>query len=584
MDNDEIILGIDLGTTNSEVSVIGDGVPYVIPVKGEKMLPSCVGLDDEGSIIVGRPARNQLIARPERTVKSIKRKMGQDVKVNLGSQAYSPQEISSFILRELKEAAETHLNQRVSKAVITVPAFFNDLQRTATLEAGRLAGLDVVRILNEPTSAALAYEADHAERLTLLVYDLGGGTFDVSLLHVENGVIEVRASHGDTSLGGDDFDQLLLKRLLEEFSSRQRVDVSSDVGVYRRLLLAAERAKIELSDQPFTQINEEYLWEDKHLTLEIARSEYEDMIAPLLDKTLECMDRALRDGSVPVGGVDRILLVGGASRTPLVSRLLEKAFGQVPFQGVDPDLVVSLGAAIQAGTISGKHARSILVDITSHSFGTKVLSVVDGEVTEDAYVPVIHRNTSLPVEKSEVFETFQDNQDAVEVNIAQGESAHYSENTHLGKFMISGLSRVPAGNHIILNLKLDLNGILSVTAQEKRTGLSKSVTIDSRREAARALASGLDESGSIDAQGVVAFSRERREAAPGETREGSNLVRRAAGLRTRADKLMGELDGPDAEEIRDLLGRSRHAIAEGDHEALATLNASLEDMLFYLQR
>ncbi len=376
------IIGIDLGTTNSEVAVIKDGRPIVLEADGEAILPSVVGLDGQGQLLVGNAARNQYVLAPERTIRSIKRKMGQEVTVDLGGKAYSPQEISAIILRTLKQRAEKALGHAVSKAVITVPAFFNDVQRQATRQAGELAGLEVVRIINEPTAAVLTYDPHPTELERLLVYDLGGGTFDVSVAQVENGVVEVMASHGDTQLGGDDFDQLLLDHICESFKSKHGIDLREAATSKARVLRAAEEAKKRLSFDPVTTVEEEFIvikgGKSLNLVMEITRLDYEELIRPLLLKTLTCLDDALSDAMLQASQIDKVVLVGGATRTPLVRRLLEERLGRPVHCEIEPDLAVAMGAAVQGGLISGIDVGPILVDITPHTLGISALGELHG--------------------------------------------------------------------------------------------------------------------------------------------------------------------------------------------------------------
>jgi molecular chaperone DnaK len=427
----ELIVGIDLGTTNSALAVVMDGETRVVPIHGQSTLPSCVGLDPTGKLIVGQTARNQLVASPDSTVLSIKRKMGEETRVRLGDREFSPEEISSFILRELKVEGEKALGQSIHKAVITVPAFFNERQRKATQVAGELAGLDVVRIINEPTAAALAYGAGQTEDHKLLVYDLGGGTFDVSLVLVEQGVVEVKASHGDTHLGGDDFDQLLVEFALTEFQKLHAVDLRQNPVVLRRLKLALEQAKCRLSDEPFVRVREEYLSGENHLELELERDEYERLISPLLDKTLLCVHQSLEDAKLTRDDLDKVMLVGGSTRTPLVQRLLLDRLEIEPRWEINPDLIVAMGAAVQGALIAGESHQSILVDITPHTFST---AVVDSSGFQQRLIcsPIIRRNTPLPASKSEVYFTMYDNQDAIHVTAYQGESVVPEENSLIG--------------------------------------------------------------------------------------------------------------------------------------------------------
>jgi molecular chaperone DnaK len=419
----ELIVGIDLGTTNSEVAVVQDGRPRVLHVDGDPILPSVVGLAEDGRLLVGKPARNQYVLAPDRTVKSIKRKMGEDVTVTLGDQTFRPQEISAMILRRLKDAAEAELGQPVRKAVITVPAYFNDSQRQATREAGELAGLEVVRIINEPTAAALTYNPTRDGTERFLVYDLGGGTFDVSIVQAEAGVFEVLSSHGDTHLGGDDFDELLLNYLADEFDELYGVDLRADRVTHARLLRAVEAAKRQLSDHPFARIEEEFIAEKDgvplHLSTEVERVEYEELIRPLIDRTMECVQMSLDDARLTASHVERVVLVGGSTRTPLIGRLLEERLGQPAHREVHPDLCVALGAGVQAGIVAGLNVGAVLVDITPHTLGIKCLEYPDDftrSANEFKFAPIVKRNTPLPATPSEVFFTVTDSQPTVEID------------------------------------------------------------------------------------------------------------------------------------------------------------------------
>ncbi|RLB18082.1 MAG: heat-shock protein Hsp70 [Deltaproteobacteria bacterium] len=575
----ELVVGIDLGTTNSEIAVIKDGAPHVIPVDGEIIMPSCVGIDGSGAPVVGRPAKNQMVSDPESTILSIKRKMGQDIKIRLGERELTPEEISSLILRKLKDEAEAYLGREVKRAVITVPAYFDDSQRKATKNAGTLAGLEVMRIINEPTAAALAYDVGLEGNQTLLVYDLGGGTFDVSLVSVENGVVEVKASHGDTHLGGDDFDDLLIKHVAQIFKEQHDLDLLADSRSRNRLWSAVEKAKRELSDAPYASIKEEFIHGDHHLDIEISRMDYENMIHPLLKKTLSSVHQCLKDGGLLPGSIDKIILVGGATRTPLVAETIRSEMGTEPRHEINPDIIVAMGAAIQAGIVSGVETSSVLVDITPYTFGTGAVAPYAGEIREDVFVPIIRRNTPLPVSKGEVFSTMFDGQEAVDVRIYQGEEPIATDNIFIGNFMVEGLSDVPAGNEIVLDLHLDLNGILEVTAVEKRTGLSKTVKMGTGakkgvfdlEKAQQNIQALVGENGSESLPGMPTSAKKE------------TLLRDARDLRKRAEELMGSVEETDASELQALVSESRESISNGDFERLAELNESLSDMLFYLE-
>jgi molecular chaperone DnaK len=573
------IVGIDLGTTNSEVAVIKDGRPHIIPVDGQSIMPSCVGIDPGGNIVVGWVAKNQMVAAPESTILSIKRKMGEATQVPLAGRSFSPEEISAMILAKLKTAAEAHLGEAVTEAVITVPAYFDDAQRKATQNAGALAGLEVRRIINEPTAAALAYDADQTQDQTVLVYDLGGGTFDASLVVVQSGVVEVKSSHGDTHLGGDDFDHLLMAHADQVFFDQHGVRLMDDLKARNRLWVAVEKAKRALSDAPFARIREEYMVGDLHLDLEIARLEYEEMIRPLLRKTMDCVHRCFKDAAILPGAVDKVILVGGASRTPLVTELVRQAIPVEPRHEIDPDLIVAMGAAIQAGVMKGQKTSRILVDITPYTFGTSAVGVRDGLLHENVFVPMIRRGTPLPARKSEVFLTMYDGQAAVDVRIYQGEAPLAEDNIFIGNFLIEGLKDTPAGNQIIFTLALDLNGVLEVTAMEKRTGLSKTVSMQA--------GNGTAEFDLDQAREHLSAAFGPDPAAPGRSKEISEDKQQAIvvakDLRKRANVLLDDIDATDADELRALLAESQKAVADGDLPKLTQLNESLSDMLFYLE-
>ncbi len=571
----EMIIGIDLGTTNSEVAALIDGQPRVIPdEQGRKILPSVVGIDEQGQILVGEPALNQWLLYPERTVRSIKRKMGSGEKVRLGDREMTPQEISAVLLKTLKQRAERHLDQPVHKAVITVPAYFNDAQRQATREAGEIAGLEVVRILNEPTAAALAYETDLEHARKILVYDLGGGTFDVSVVQIQHGVVEVIASHGDNHLGGDDFDREIVGLLVERLEEAHGVDVRDDRKAMARLLQAAVQAKLTLSDRPFAGIHEEFIADKDgvpvHLTLELSRDEYEALIAPYVDRTIDALHIALNSADLTASDIEEVLLVGGATRTPLVQERLEAELGQAPRAAIDPDLCVALGAAVQAGMIAGETVKSVLVDITPYTFGTSFLGELeDGSLYPFVFAPIIKKNTPLPASKSQVFYTTADGQEKVEVRVYQGEDRDAEKNTLIGRFMVEGLRGAPAGDPIVLRFDLDLNGILKVTATEKSTGLEKSIRIENAvgRMAA-------DE---------IAAARERLGALLGGEAGDSHRVAEARRLTARAREMREQVGDEDREEIDQLIGQLTQAIDRGDEAAIDELTETLRDILYYLQ-
>ena len=573
----DIIIGIDLGTTNSEVAVVQGGRARVIPVDGAKILPSVVGLADDGALLVGQTARNQYALYPERTVRSIKRRMGEDTKVAMGAQSYTPQEVSALILRRLKQAAETDLGQPVTKAVITVPAYFSDAQRQATRDAGELAGLEVVRIINEPTAAALAYEVDHPSGKNILVYDLGGGTFDVSVVRLSKDVTEVLASHGNNHLGGDDFDAKVVEHLVAWLKDEKGVDPSDNRAAMARLTRAAEAAKIALSDAPYARVEEEYLLEQAgnpvHLSLELDRGEYEAMIAPFIAETLEAVHIALQGAGLAVADLHEVLLVGGATRTPLVQRRLEEILGMPPRAEVDPDLCVATGAAIQAAVIAGEQVASVLVDVTPYTFGTSAWSDLNGEPYPYTFIPLIRKNTPIPVTKSDAFQTMHDGQKAIDVQVYQGEDPDALNNTEIGSFRIEGLSDVPAGNIIVTTFSLDVNGILHVSSREKRTGLEKHITIDNAtaRFARDELDAARGRLSALIGEVVSDETAERREAVA------------ARALVEKAQRLMEGANPEDRDDLVDGIERVQDALAADDTEALERATGQLSDLIYYLE-
>ena len=594
MNNDlPTVIGIDLGTTNSTVAIVREGQLEIIPIRGERTMPSAVGIDPAGKLVIGRAAKNQAISAPENTVLSVKRLMGTDGTVELGGKSYRPEEISALILGELKRAAEEHLGHPVGQAVITVPAFFNERQRLATQDAGKLAGLDVLRIINEPTAAALAYGAgqtDATSGQTLLVYDLGGGTFDVSVVRVEEGVVEVRASHGDVHLGGDDFDEALARLGEERFGSGEPLPPAA----HRRLKSAMELAKITLSDAPFANVREEYLTETNHLETEIERSAYEELINPWLHKTLDCLQKALSDADVTAHELDKVMLVGGATRTPAVHQLLHAKLGIEPRHEIDPDLVVAMGAAIQGAALAGQPAPAILVDISAHTYSVTADTGHGFLGPELICVPLIRRGTPLPVTKSDLFTTMIDKQDRVLVVVNQGENDDPEQNLKLGEFWIEGLGKYPAGNQIIVRFQIDLSGLLTVTATEKSTGLAKSVTIDTAGQhrinldtARDNLAALFDEYDSANSATYVFEPDESDQEDAIEihaTESSANLIASAKSLRGRAKDLLERgVAETDAETIRTKLEGIPTLIKSRDWETLQDELDNLSDLLFYLE-
>lgn len=469
------IVGIDLGTTNSVVAIYEKGDYTVIPnAEGSHLTPSVVAFTKEKEVLVGEPAKRQAILNPDRTIRSIKRKMGTDHRHKIDDKEYTPEEISSFILQKLKKDAEAYLGERIDKAVITVPAYFSNPQRQATKDAGRIAGLEVVRIINEPTAAALAYGLDKTGDHTIAVFDLGGGTFDISILEVGEGVFQVKATAGDTHLGGDDMDQAILDWMVREFKREHGIDLSGDRVALQRLRDAAEKAKIELSNVMETTINLPFITSDasgpKHLELKLTRTYFESLIQPILARIEAPCRRAMADAKVSPEQIDKVILVGGATRVPRVQALVRELFMKEPTKGVNPDEAVAIGAAIQAAVLAGESREVVLVDVTPLTLGVEVLGGVVARL--------IPRNNPIPVRKSEIFSTASDNQTAVEIHIVQGEREMAADNISLGRFMLTGIPPAPRGvPQIEVTFEIDSNGILNVTAKDVATGRSQSITV-----------------------------------------------------------------------------------------------------------
>ena len=466
------VIGIDLGTTNSEVAIVEDGKAKLLKIEGSPIMPSVVSIKEGGEVLVGQTAHNNAVAAPESTIALIKRKMGKEELMRIHEKEYTPSMISSLILQRLKKAAESYLNQTVTQAVITVPAYFDEKQREATMEAADLAGLEVLRLLNEPTSAALCYAMGQKREEVCLVYDLGGGTFDVSIVDLSIDVMEVRASHGNTNLGGTDFDQMIYESARRKILKEQKFDISSDPSARIRLIQAAEAAKIQLSTEPSAEIKEEFLFQDNGMShnfeFRITRAEFENMIRSTIDQTMESVREALSQANCEAGTLDRVILVGGSTRIPLVLQILETELGVIPQCGINPDTVVAQGAAIEAANLSGQKIGSYMVDITPHSLGTEI---VENFNTINSIL--IRKNTPLPATASKVFYKCMDATELLEITAYQGESSDLEQCRLLGKFKLEGLSK-SGKPEILIKFELDRNGLLNVTAAEIQSGISKS--------------------------------------------------------------------------------------------------------------
>ncbi len=469
------IIGIDLGTTNSCVAVMEGGEPVVIPnAEGARTTPSVVAFAKNGERLVGQVAKRQAVMNPDRTIASIKREMGSDYKVTIDGKAYTPQEISAMILQKLKADAEAYLGDKVTEAVITVPAYFTDAQRQATKDAGRIAGLEVKRIINEPTAASLAYGLDKEDTHTILVYDLGGGTFDVSLLEIGDGVFQVLATAGNNRLGGDDFDKRIIDYMVSEFRREHNIDLSQDTTAMQRLKDEAEKAKIELSGVTSTQINLPFITMQGgtplHLEMTLTRAKFNELTADLVEKTIGPVNQALSDAGLTASKIDKVILVGGSTRIPAVQEAVQRITGKEPFRGINPDECVAVGAAIQGGVIGGDVKDVVLIDVTPLSLGIETMGGV--------FTRLIDRNTAIPTEKSQIFSTAADGQTSVEVHVLQGEREMAAYNKTLGRFQLTGIAPAPRGvPQIEVKFDIDRNGIVHVSAKDLGTGKEQSITI-----------------------------------------------------------------------------------------------------------
>ena len=469
------IIGIDLGTTNSCVAVMEGGQPTVIAnAEGSRTTPSVVAFTKDGERLIGQVAKRQAVTNPDRTVISIKREMGTSYKVNIDGKQYTPQDISAMILTKMKETAESYLGEKVSQAVITVPAYFNDSQRQATKDAGRIAGLEVLRIINEPTAASLAYGLDKEENQKILVYDLGGGTFDVSILDIGDGVFEVLSTNGNTRLGGDDFDQRIIDYVAEQFKKENGIDLKQDKIAAQRLKEAAEKAKIELSGTTTANINLPFITADatgpKHLDVTLTQAKFNELTADLVEATIEPMRKALKDAGLTVEQINKVILVGGSTRIPAVQEAVKKITGKEPFKGINPDECVAIGAAIQGGVLGGEVKDVLLLDVTPLSLGLET----EGHI----FTKLIERNTTIPTSKSQVFSTAADGQTTVEIHVLQGERQMAYDNKTLGRFQLTGIAPAPRGvPQIEVTFSIDNNGIVNVSAKDKATNNEQQITI-----------------------------------------------------------------------------------------------------------
>jgi molecular chaperone DnaK len=553
------IIGIDLGTTNSVAAVMSGGEPMVIPsAEGERLVPSVVAMNKNNERLVGRVARNQAITNPQNTIFSVKRFMGRkagdsevertkkrvpygvmeaangDVRVQLGGKEYSPPEISAMILAKIKADAESYLGEPVTQAVITVPAYFNDAQRNATKDAGKIAGLEVLRIINEPTASSLAYGLDKKKNEVIAVYDLGGGTFDVSILDVGEGVFQVRSTSGDTFLGGDDFDLRLMDYLIEQFKKDNGIDLHNDRQALQRLKEAAEKAKIELSTTMQTEINLPYLTADasgpKHLVMTLSRAKLEQLTADLVDRTIAPVRQALSDAGLNAGDIHEVVMVGGMTRMPAIQDRVRAFFGKEPHKGVNPDEVVAVGAAIQAGVLGGEVKDILLLDVTPLTLAIETLG---GVATSQ-----IERNTTIPTRKSQIFSTASDSQTQVEIHVLQGERPMAADNKSLGKFILDGIPPAPRGvPQIEVTFDVDANGILKVSAQDKATGRSQHITIT----ASSGLSDAEVEKMKKDAEAHAAEDRKRKEMIEARNHADNTAYAAEKALREFGDKVPAEV-------------------------------------------
>lgn len=576
------VIGIDLGTTNSCVAVMDGGKPKVIEnAEGARTTPSIVAFAKDGERLIGQPAKRQAVTNPESTIYAVKRLIGRrfddpltkkdmglvpysivkgktgDAWVKAGGEEYSPSQISAFTLQKMKETAEAYLGETVTQAVITVPAYFNDAQRQATKDAGQIAGLEVLRIINEPTAAALAYGMDKDDNKTIAVYDLGGGTFDISILEVGDGVFEVKSTNGDTFLGGEDFDSVLVEHLAADFNKAEGIDLTKDKLALQRLKEAAEKAKIELSSTQTTEVNLPFITADqngpKHLVKTITRADLEKLVDDLIKRTLEPCKKALADAGIKANGVDEVVMVGGMTRMPKVRDVVKNFFGKEPHTGVNPDEVVAMGAAIQAGVLQGDVKDVLLLDVTPLSLGIETLGGV--------FTRMIDRNTTIPTKKSQVYSTAEDNQNAVTIRVFQGEREMAADNKLLGNFDLVGIPPAPRGvPQIEVTFDIDANGLVSVTAKDKGTGKEQQIKI----QASGGLSESDIEQMVRDAEAFAEEDKKRRESAEAKNNAESLVHSTEKQLEEHGDKIDAALKG----EIEAAIAETKTAIEGGDAEAM----------------
>jgi molecular chaperone DnaK len=564
------IIGIDLGTTNSCVAVMEGGEPVVIAnAEGNRTTPSVVAFAKTGERMVGQVAKRQAVTNPDRTIVSIKREMGTSHKVNIDGKQYSPPEISAMILQKIKADAEAYLGSPVTQAVITVPAYFNDSQRQATKDAGKIAGLEVLRIINEPTAAALAYGLDKETDQKIMVYDLGGGTFDVSVLEIGDGVIEVLATGGDTRLGGDDFDNCVVKYLVDEFKKANGVDLSADKVAMQRLREAAEKAKIELSGVTTSNINLPYITADatgpKHLDVTLTRAKFNELTAHLVEKTVAPVKQALSDAGLTAKQLSKVLLVGGSTRIPAVQDLVRNLTGQEPFKGINPDECVAVGAAIQAGVLGGDVTGILLLDVTPLSLGIETLGGV--------FTKLIERNTTIPTKKSQVFSTAADNQTSVEVNVLQGEREMAAYNKSLGRFHLDGIAPARRGvPQIEVTFDIDANGIVNVSAKDLGTGKEQHITVTSSSN----LSKEEIEKAVKEAEKFAAEDAKKKEEVDTRNHADQMVYQSEKTIAELGDKLSGE----DKSKLEAALEKVKTALKGTDTESIKKANEELTQAFY----